>query len=210
MGRECFQQCGIFRRKVPDDAEWRRLDVKYQIFDSPTHPGTFEERQEFIQTLITERCKCDREKLGIPRDVKCPLIFTNQIRVNNEEDVLRHFSKIVKKGAEGVMLRAPGSPYDAKRSAHLLKVKQLFDAECRIIGYKKGTGKYTGMLGSFNCELVKDPKIKFDISGMSDEIRSTYQKSHPIGTIVTFTYIGLSDTGHPRSPNYLRIRKGKD
>ena len=49
LGRECFQQCGIFRRKTPNDDEWIKSDVKYQIFDSPTHPGKFEERQDFIQ-----------------------------------------------------------------------------------------------------------------------------------------------------------------
>ena len=48
------------------------------------------------------------------------------------------FEKLTKQGAEGVMLRAPNSPYEGKRSKYLLKVKQLFDAECRIIGYKKG------------------------------------------------------------------------
>ena len=42
------------------------------------------------------------------------------------------------------MLRAPGSPYEPKRSSYLLKVKQQFDDECKIIGYKEGTGKYKG------------------------------------------------------------------
>tara|TARA_B110001469_G_C9632885_1_gene316861 strand:+ start:631 stop:2163 length:1533 start_codon:yes stop_codon:yes gene_type:complete len=209
LGRECFQQCGIFRRKTPDEAEWKKLDVKYQIFDSPTHPGSFEERQDFIKKLVVEQCKCDKKKLGVPPTIKCPLVFTNQTKVTNEEQVSKYFNKIVKDGAEGVMLRSPGSPYDTKRSSHLLKVKQLFDDECKIIGYKMGTGKYSGLLGSFNCQLVKNPKVKFDISGMNDEIRSSYKKTHPIGTIVTFTYMGSSTSGTPRHPNYLRIRKGK-
>ena len=85
----------------------------------------------------------------------------------------------------------------------------MFDDECKIIGYKMGTGKYKGMLGSFHCQLVKKPKIQFDISGMNDEIRANYSKTHPIGTTVTFTYMGLSDSGVPRHPNYLRIRNGK-
>ena len=71
------------------------------------------------------------------------------------------------------------------------------------------TGKYKDMLGAFKCELKKNPKIKFDISGMDDEIRKNYKKTHKVGTIVTFTYMGLTGTGVPRHPNYLRIRKGK-
>ena len=114
-----------------------------------------------------------------------------------------------KMGAEGVMLRAPNSPYESKRTSLLLKVKQLFDAECKIIGYKPGTGKYKDMLGAFECQLVKDIKIKFTISGMDDSIRQNYKKTHPVGTIVTFTYMGTSTSGIPRHPNYLRIRKGK-
>ena len=51
----------FWRKKLPDDAEWMKLDVKYQIFDSPTHPGGFEDRQVFIEKLIEERCKCDKK-----------------------------------------------------------------------------------------------------------------------------------------------------
>ena len=35
LGRESFEQCGLFRRKVPNDDEWRHAQVKYQIFDAP-------------------------------------------------------------------------------------------------------------------------------------------------------------------------------
>ena len=62
------------------------------------------------------------------------------------------------------------------------------------------------MLGAFKCQMVKNPKIEFTISGMNDTIRKDYLKTHPIGTIVTFTYMGLSVKGVPRHPNYLRIR----
>ena len=133
--------------------------------------------------------------------------MTEQIKIKDEKELYSRFDKLVKKGAEGVMLRAPGSPYDTKRSSYLLKVKQLFDDECKIIGYKEGSGKYKGLLGAFQCQMVKNPSVKFTISGMDDTIRHNYKKSHPIGTIVTFTYIGLSSKGVPRHPNYLRIRK---
>ena len=199
MGRECFEKCGIFRKKVPDDEEWKKANITYQIFDAPTISGPFEKRMAEVKKIIDKQCKT---KSG-----KCPLKMTKQTKVKDEVDVSRHFDKLVKKGAEGVMLRAPGSPYDAKRSSYLLKVKQLFDDECKIIGYKKGSGKYADLLGAFECQMVKNKKIIFHISGMDDEIRKNYKKTHPIGTIVTFTYMGLSNKGVPRHPNYLRIRK---
>jgi DNA ligase 1 len=201
MGRENFEKCGLFRKKEADCEAWKKANVTYQIFDSPTMSGMFEERTSKIEKLIKEQCK--------KYSGKCPLIMTKQIKVNDEEDVYKHFNKLVSKGAEGVMLRAPNSPYDKKRSNYLLKVKQLFDAECKIIGYKKGSGKYANMLGAFECELVKNKSIKFTISGMDDTIRSNYNKTHPLGTIVTFTYMGLTEKGVPRHPNYLRKRGTK-
>jgi len=201
MGRENFQKCGLFKKKEADCEAWKKANVTYQIFDSPTMSGMFEERTAKIQKLIKDQCK--------KHSGKCPLIMTKQIKVKTEADVYKHFDKLVSKGAEGVMLRAPNSPYDKKRSNYLLKVKQLFDAECKIIGYKPGSGKYANMLGAFKCQLVKNKNIKFTISGMDDSIRQNYKKTHPIGTIVTFTYMGLSDGGVPRHPNYLR-KRGKE
>ena len=207
VGREQFEKCGIFRKKVPDDNEWKKMNVKYQVFDCITIKAPFEERMKYLKKFVDERCKCDKKHLNIPNSIKCPIVFTKQIKIKNETEMYSKFNSLVKKGAEGVMLRAPNSPYEPKRSSYLLKVKQLFDAECRIIGYKPGTGKYKNMLGAFNCELVKNKKIKFSISGMDDSIRKNYKKTHPIGTIVTFTYMGLSEKNIPRHPVYLRIRK---
>ena len=203
MGRENFEECGIFRKKHPDSEEWKKAGVKYQIFDAPNHKGMFEDRQKHIKKVIKMRCDL-KSNVG-----KCPLILTTQKKVKNEEEVKMMFQKLVSKGAEGIMLRAPQSPYEAKRSSFLLKVKQSFDDECKIIGYKEGSGKYKGMLGAFHCQLLKNPKIEFDISGMNDQIRANYKKTHKIGTIVTFSYMGLSTKGVPRHPVYQRIRKGK-
>ena len=210
LGRECFEQCGLLRKKTPDSEEWVKAGIKYQVFDSPSHKGMFEERQKYIKGLIDNLCKTKPNLPPIAKNTKCPLVMTKQIKVKSEDDVMKRFNELVKKGAEGVMLRAPNSPYEATRTSYLLKVKQLFDDECKIIGYKEGTGKYKGMLGAFHCQLVKNPKITFDISGMNDEVRKNYKKSHKVGTIVTFTYMGLTGSGTPRHPNYLRIRKGKN
>jgi hypothetical protein len=41
---------------------------------------------------------------------------------------------------------------------------------------------------------------------MDDKIRNSYKNTHPIGTIITITYNGLTGLGKPRHPRYLRIR----
>ena len=197
IGRESFEKHGLIRQKAGDEKDWSK--VKYQIFDSPTIKGDFETRQTKIKKIISDSCK---KMKGT-----CPLKYTTQKKIKSEIELYKLFDTLTKKGAEGVMLRSPKSPYESKRSKHLLKVKQLFDDECKIIGYKNGSGKYSKMLGAFKCQMVKKPNSTFTISGMNDDIRKNYLKTHPLGTIVTFTYMGLSENGIPRHPNYLRIRK---
>ena len=202
LGRECFEKCGLFRKKIPSDNEWRDAGVIYQIFDTPSVNKPFEERQKIVENVVKKMCAMDStEDMG-----KCPLKLTKQTKVNSEEEVYKMFDSLVEKGAEGVMLRCPGSYYESKRTSTLLKVKPFFDDECRIIGYKEGTGKYLGKLGAFHCETIKKPNVKFYISGMNDEIRNNYKETHPLGTIVTYTYVGVTESGVPRHPNYLRKR----
>ena len=171
----------------------------------PSLKAPFEDRVHAVDRIVKELC--DKKMPTIMG--KCPLRVTKQTKVQTEEEVFKMFDGLVAKGAEGVMLRCPGSPYDPKRSAHLLKVKPFFDAECKIIGYKSGTGKYAGKLGAFQCETIKAPNAKFFISGMTDEVRDNYKKTHPIGTIVTYTYVGVGESGVPRHPNYLRKREAE-
>ena len=104
------------------------------------------------------------------------------------------------------MLREAGSNYEQKRSNTLLKMKPVHDCECKIIGYKAGTGKYQGMLGSFRCSLIEDPTIEFNLSGMDDNIRRNYRQTHPIGTVITIQFNDKTNKGIPRFPRYLRIR----
>ena len=82
-----------------------------------------------------------------------------------------------------------------------------FDTEGRIIGYHPRTGKYTGMLGSFECQLLKGSKKKFFISGVTDEVRENYRRTHPIGTVVRILYNDTLKDGVPRHPRYFRKRE---
>jgi len=108
------------------------------------------------------------------------------------------------------MIRAPGIPYIARRTKLLLKMKLIADAECVIIGYKDGEGKYQGKLGSFYCEDILSKK-KFYLGGMNDHIRNGYNKKrsgfyHALGTLLTYTYNGITADGIPRHPRYKGIR----
>jgi DNA ligase-1 len=87
----------------------------------------------------------------------------------------------------------------------MLKMKLIADADCVIIGYKPGEGKYSGMLGSFYCQDTISKK-KFYISGMNDSVRINYKVDHPLGTILVYTFNGLTADSVPRHPRYKGIR----
>jgi len=125
------------------------------------------------------------------------------------------YKLLTSQGAEGVMLRAPNSPYETKRSKYLLKYKIKDDAEAIVRGYTMGTGKYKGLLGSLDCELILDQKpsgVMFNIgTGFTDKDRTEYNNSKsslyiPIGSIVSFSYMELSEDSVPRHPVYRGIR----
>lgn len=49
------------------------------------------------------------------------------------------------------MLRHPDSMYEKRRSNNLLKVKTFHDEEATIIGFEKGKGRNSGVVGAFVC-----------------------------------------------------------
>ena len=201
IARGAFQQCGIFKKLKPDDAEWRRAKVTYRIFDMPAlraKESLFSERHALIKGIVRDACA--RGLKG-----RCPLKVVRQQRVRSEGHMREFYDKVIAGGGEGVMLRCPDSVYEGKRSACLLKVKPKFDAECRIIGFKAGKGANSGRLGAFHCETLKAPRVRFHVSGMCDAIRDSYTTTHPLGTVVTFSYAGLSQGGIPRHPVYERL-----
>lgn len=226
--RDSFQDLGFLRSKIKKASDVMDLDkkwvnIKYQVFDTPTNEP-FEKRLVELNKIINERCTV---WTGIPlppyiNKYPCPMVYTTQLKVTNQDQVDEFYSELISLGAEGVMLRAPKIPYLPYRTRFILKIKPSHDAECKIIGYKPGTGKYLGMLGAFECEMILNGKPEsgpgnlpgpvktFFVSGMTDVIRSNYSNKksewyHPKGTIITYLYTFLTKDGLPRHPRYLRI-----
>ena len=76
-------------------------------------------------------------KYGILQEhlLECPMQFTEQTKIETHEQFFRTYEELTSMGAEGVMLRAPNSPYEGKRSKYLLKYKIKEDSEAIIKGY---------------------------------------------------------------------------
>lgn len=189
----------------------QNTSVKFMVYDLPNSKQPFEIRMKFLQQIIEDRQKVC-EKLEF---IECPIRFVEQIKIESMEQLVNTYKTLTAQGAEGVMLRAPNSPYETKRSKYLLKYKIKDDSEAIVIGYTMGTGKYTGLLGSLDCELLINNKktgIKFNIgTGLTDKDRKEYNNPKsssyiPLGSIVSFNYMELSEDSVPRHPVYRGVR----
>ena len=219
VGREDFQKMGLVRKKKPEPQEW--TIVKYIVYDLPDLDAPFSDRIKELKKIVknnTLRWSIIRKNMGEPyASLECPIRMATQTKVKSLIHLDQLYQNILQKGGEGVMVKDPSSSYENKRSNYMLKYKPTFDAEAIIIDYKKGQGKYKGMLGGFICKQLTNYDTYmsidhnenhiFSMSGMDDDIRKTYKQTHPIGTIISYECSGKTDTGKPRFARYVRIRE---
>jgi len=193
MARNTFDELsGIVRKKIPIDSEWR--EVSYQVFDLPQNPGIFDKRLHILNSLFVER-KPEW------------LVVIKQFKVSSHADLMYELDRVTKQGGEGLMLHLGASRYHGRRDDDLLKVKQYFDAEAKVIEHYSGKGKYKDLLGAMLVETSDSDrgKIKFRIgTGFSDEERRIPPS---VGTVITYKYFGFTQSGLPKFPSFLRIRR---
>ena len=217
-GRDSFEKMGAVRKKTPIDEEW--INIKFHIFDAPSHPGIFSERYMYLKKIF-EIIKIQWSTIRATLDEKyhnleCPVKIVNQFKITSIEQMNDYYKSIIRMKGEGIMLKDPESLYESKRSDYMLKYKPIYDAEAIIVDYNIGEGKYDGKLGSFVCKMIlytngyytvnTNEEQTFCLSGMNDETRDNYKSTHPIGTIITYQYSSMTNTGIPRFPRYLRKR----
>ncbi|HEY7165233.1 MAG TPA: DNA ligase [Candidatus Binatia bacterium] len=189
IGRGKFEELsGIVRKERPKDEEWRQ--IKYMIFELPGGAGTFAERVNRIRQIVAGKAGTQ-------------LVAVEQFRVTDRVALKRKLDEIVHGGGEGLMLHLASAPYATGRSDVLLKLKPLQDTEAVVIEHVAGKGKYQGMLGALRVQRPDGKKFLIG-TGFSDDARRNPPR---IGTTITYTYRGLTRTGLPRFPAYLRIRE---
>ena len=187
MGHGKFEEtASVVRSETPDD-RWKL--IRYMVFDAPQATGGFEQRMEFLRATVS------RENRFVT--------VVAQERCRGAAQLLAERDRIVREGAEGLMLRQPGSPYEPRRSSTLLKVKPYDDAEATVIGHEPGKGKYAGKLGALRVRTENGREFSIG-TGLTDAER---ESPPPIGTIITYRYQGLTAKGVARFPSYLRVRR---
>ena len=211
MGRGRFNKCGLFRRIRPKktadreqwEQDWADAGVIYKVFDLPNSQLKFEERMMKLKNIISKQIVSEFVFKGAFIIKTFPLEFTEQIKINSRDQLEDKFNNVVSNNGEGLILREPLSIYERRRSPSMLKYKLQADMECKIIGYKDGTGINKGRLGSFICQFLNKDTV-FTVGGMNTDVRKKYKTTHKLNTIITIQYNGFTSGGKPRHPRYLR------
>lgn len=187
IDRKAFQRTVSIVRRQDAGELWRQ--VTYQIFDAPALGGPFEARLEAVRRAINAR---GAEYTCFLRHEVCRSLVHLQDKLTQIEAL----------GGEGLMLRQPGSFYEAGRSGTLLKVKRFQDAEGWAIEHLPGSGRHKGRLGALLVELASGVRVHVG-TGFSDAER---ESPPPLGSQITFRYQELTEGGVPRFPSFVRMR----
>ncbi|MFT3837734.1 MAG: DNA ligase [Myxococcaceae bacterium] len=186
-GRGKFQQTVSVVRRSDAGEEWRK--VKYVVFDAPELDATFEDRLEHFTAKLKKSAA--KHAAAHPHQT-CKSI----------DHLKKELARVEGLGGEGLMLRKPGSRYEAGRSSSLLKVKSFRDAEAKVVGHLPGEGRHKGRLGALEAEMPDGKKFSIG-TGFSDAER---EKPPKIGAVVTYRYFELTPDGVPRFPSYVGVR----
>ncbi len=187
LDRKAFQRTVSIVRRQDKSDHWRQ--IKYVMFDAPGVSGPFEERQKALAEMIRQH---DPPFAKVLDQARCTGIKALKVELARVESL----------GGEGLMLREPGSQYEAGRSSTLLKVKTFHDAEGRVMEHLPGKGRHAGRLGAVVVELPDGQTFSVG-TGFSDAQR---QNPPAVGSTITYRYQELTDRGVPRFPSFVRLR----
>ena len=195
----------------PDRLAEIRAKVQYHVYDMPSHLGTFDERSDKLNDIITD--------LGVDFIIDVPTFVVDDLEAH---DVLH--GQWLTEGYEGSMWRAD-APYEQKRSKTLLKRKEFQDAEFELFRIEEGQGNWSGMAkralvlvpdAKINPgdEFVEDGELRRFVSGVSPgpnavravgsgikgsmgRARELLNEDHKV---VTIQFFALTPDGVPRFP----------
>lgn len=180
-------------------------DSYFSIFD-------FIELEEWENTKGTRKYTERRrslEKIMIDKKFKY-LRLVEQMKIPKNLGIIDSVHKeFVVQGYEGAMIKNPNATYNFGRSDAVIKVKSFFDEDLVVIGFKEGTGRHAGSLGSI---LVDFNGVNVNVgSGFDDEQRKEIfnNRSKYLGMIACVKYQEITADGSLRFPTFEHWRLDK-
>ncbi|MBY6188227.1 DNA ligase [Marinobacter hydrocarbonoclasticus] len=187
LGRGKFQALmRIVRDTVPDEEAWAQ--VQYLAFDRPDLDQPFATRYQALSLTLDALAPNHARRV-------------HQFTVASHQALADQLTEIINAGGEGLILRHRDGHYRAGRDPGMLKLKPHWDDEAKVVGYVRGQGRLTGMMGALIVEDAEGRRFRLG-SGFTDEQR---RSPPPIGTVVTYSYSGRTEAGLPRFARFERV-----
>ena len=184
--------------------------IRRSVHITPEHLKNSEQRVRFfvydgynIGNVTKESIYMSRyARISIELETTPYIKLVQNVMCNNLEDIYKHFGKLVEDGEEGSIISVLNAPYENKRSANLLKMKQTDDSEAEILDIKEGTGNWAGM-GKVITLKWNGKEFDASFKGTQEEAKKFLDdKDQWIGKTVTFLYNNLTGLG---VPNFSRV-----
>lgn len=176
------QNIGIFRRKNPTKEDWLAAGAKFVVFDSIDPIKQFDKRWKDAKKAVS----APREP-GLPNWVTLPA----QVLCRSPADLDAFFAEVKGNGGEGVVLRAPNSPYVQGRSGLLLKRKVEDVEDMPVVRVIEGKGRREGKIGTIEVTFPRNrTKVKVGVLSGTEH----WEK----GDIARVRFRGVSVDGVPQ------------
>ena len=184
-GRGRFEAvAGVVRRRDPAVGAWS--DVRYVLFELPHAGGPFHERARRLTAIAARHGG--------------PLVAAEQTRLADRAALAARLASVVAAGGEGLVLHRADASFVAGRTADLVKVKPVDDAEAVVVAHRPGNGRLAGRIGAL--DVVDEAGRRFRVgSGLADALRDA---PPAVGSRIVYRHRGRTANGLPRFPTYWR------
>lgn len=163
-----------------------KTGIKYHIFDVERSREAF--LNHFSINMYNERrTTLNRLKMalkGRKNVTVVPELYTG----SDTSEIHRIYDDIIARGGEGIVLNRNSAMYHFGRGNDMLKIKQQYDNDGKIVGFKRGLGRFSDSLGALEV-TYKDTVVTLG-TGFTDADRQYIwdNRDKLIGSIVTYKF----------------------
>lgn len=192
--------CSLVKRSkhfTPADIEKIKQNLQYHVYDLYQIPSIYSARNfSFRYSVLEEYSRKWADCIK--------LVETRKVESEDELNLL--YWHWIEQGYEGQMVRLDAD-YQNKRSGYLLKRKEFFDDEYKILEIGEGVGNRSGTAGYMVCELHDgSDTFRTNIKGSHAYLAKVLaNKANYIGKLATIRYPNLTPAGKPRFPFVIKI-----
>lgn len=181
-------------RPTPEDLEKSAGLVQYWIYDLPSNPGIFAQRNAELVELFASH----------PDIFDKSFFLVDTYEITSKDKIQSYLEQFVSEDFEGAIVRL-NKPYECKRSKNLLKVKQFQDEEYPIVRFEEGRGNLAGCAGNVIVD-VDGKEVAAGLKFSHEEAQEFWlHRDQYVGKSATIKYFNKTQDGSLRFPKCIQI-----